>query len=59
MTEAEAASLVTAGKSLVAIATLPVIAWEASLAIWLIVKGFKPSPIPLEGSAAAGRYAEP
>jgi Domain of unknown function (DUF4386) len=25
--------------------TLPEIAWEASLAIWLIFKGFRPSPI--------------
>jgi hypothetical protein len=25
--------------------TLPEIVWEASLAIWLVVKGFKPSPI--------------
>lgn len=40
------------------IATLPEIAWEASLGIWLIVKGFKPSPILREGSAAVGRYAE-
>jgi hypothetical protein len=28
-----------------AIATLPVFVWEASLGIWLIAKGFKPSPI--------------
>jgi Domain of unknown function (DUF4386) len=28
-----------------AIATVPVFVWEASLGIWLIVKGFKPSPI--------------
>lgn len=27
------------------IAGLPVLAWEVSLAIWLIVKGFKPSPL--------------
>lgn len=27
------------------IAALPVFAWEVSLAVWLIVKGFKPSPI--------------
>lgn len=27
------------------VATLPEIAWEATLGIWLIVKGFKPSPI--------------
>jgi hypothetical protein len=30
-----------------AIAALPVSAWEMSLAVWLIVKGFKPSPSPL------------
>jgi len=28
-----------------AIATLPIAAWELSLGIWLVVKGFKPSPI--------------
>ena len=28
-----------------AILTLPEIAWEASLGIYLMVKGFKPSPI--------------
>jgi hypothetical protein len=27
------------------IATLPVALWELSLGVWLIVKGFKPSPI--------------
>ena len=27
------------------IAAIPVFAWEMSLAVWLIVKGFKPSPI--------------
>jgi hypothetical protein len=27
------------------IATLPEFAWEAKLGIWLIVKGFKPSPL--------------
>jgi hypothetical protein len=27
------------------IAALPVFAWEISLAVWLIVKGFKPSPV--------------
>jgi hypothetical protein len=33
------------------IATLPEIAWEASLGIYLIVKGFKPSPIIAMGAA--------
>jgi hypothetical protein len=28
-----------------AIATLPVAAWEFSLGVWLVVKGFRPSPI--------------
>ena len=28
-----------------AIATLPVAAWELSLGVWLVVKGFKPAPI--------------
>jgi hypothetical protein len=28
-----------------AIAAVPVFAWEMSLAVWLIVKGFKPSPL--------------
>jgi Domain of unknown function (DUF4386) len=35
-----------------AIATLPVAAWEFSLGVWLVVKGFKPSPITAEVTAA-------
>ena len=35
-----------------AIATLPVAAWEFSLGVWLVVKGFKPSPIIAEMTAA-------
>jgi hypothetical protein len=31
--------------------TVPEILWEASLTIWLIVKGFRPSPI-LSGDAS-------
>lgn len=27
------------------ILAIPVLAWEVSLAVWLIVRGFKPSPI--------------
>jgi hypothetical protein len=27
------------------LAALPVAAWELSLGVWLVVKGFKPSPI--------------
>ena len=37
-----------------AIATLPVAAWEFSLGVWLVVKGFRPSPITA-GMEAAGR----
>jgi Domain of unknown function (DUF4386) len=33
------------GSSLAALAALPVAAWELSLGLWLVVKGFKPSPI--------------
>jgi hypothetical protein len=36
-----------------AIATLPVAAWELSLGVWLIVKGFKPSPITAAMDAAS------
>src|ERR1700760_570217 len=35
-----------------AIATFPVAAWEFSLGVWLVVKGFKPSPIIAEMTAA-------
>ena len=45
--------------SLTGLATLPVIpvaAWELSLGVWLVIKGFKPSPITA-GMAAATRSA--
>ena len=35
-----------------AIATLPVAAWEFSLGVWLVVKGFRPSPITADMTAA-------
>jgi len=35
-----------------AIATLPVAAWEFSLGVWLVVKGFNPSPITADMDAA-------
>ncbi len=35
-----------------AIATLPVAAWELSLGLWLVIKGFKPSPITAGMEAA-------
>ena len=36
-----------------AIATLPVAAWEFSLGVWLVVKGFRPCPITAEMTAAS------
>ncbi len=36
----------------IAIATLPVAAWEFSLGVWLVVKGFRPSPITAAMDAA-------
>ena len=39
------------GSSLAALAALPVAAWEFSLGVWLVVKGFKPSPITTEMTA--------
>jgi hypothetical protein len=38
--------------SLAALAALPVAAWEFSLGVWLVVKGFRPSPITTEIAAA-------
>jgi Domain of unknown function (DUF4386) len=38
--------------SLAVLAALPVVAWELSLGVWLVVKGFKPSPLAA-GMAAA------
>ena len=35
-----------------ALAALPVAAWELSLGLWLVVKGFKPSPITAAMTAA-------
>jgi hypothetical protein len=32
---------------------IPVAAWELSLGVWLVVKGFRPSPITAEMAAAA------
>ena len=33
--------------ALAVIATAPIFAWELSLGLWLVIKGFKPSPSPL------------
>jgi hypothetical protein len=35
------------------LAALPVAAWELSLGVWLVVKGFKPSPITADMTAAS------
>ncbi len=39
------------------IATLPVALWEFSLGVWLVVKGFKPSPITADMTATTTRPA--
>jgi hypothetical protein len=39
--------------SLAALAALPVAAWELSLGLWLVIKGFRPSPITTEMTAAS------
>ena len=41
-----------------AIATFPVAAWELSLGVWLVVKGFRPSPITTGMVAASTPLAE-
>ena len=41
--------------ALAAIATLPVAAWEFSLGVWLVIKGFKPCPITAEMRLPAAR----
>jgi hypothetical protein len=43
-----------AGSAAQFIATIPEIAWEASLAIYLIAKGFKPSPIIRDDTRRTG-----
>jgi Domain of unknown function (DUF4386) len=50
------ATLLGQHSSLAGLAVLPVIpvaAWEFSLGVWLVVKGFKPSPITAEMTAAS------
>ena len=34
--------------------TMPVAAWELSLGIWLVVKGFRPSPLTSTSTSAVG-----
>jgi len=45
------------GSSLAALAALPVAVWEFSLGVWLVIKGFKPSPITAGMDAATTRAA--
>jgi len=35
------------------LAAVPVAAWELSLGVWLVVKGFRPSPITAAMDAAS------
>jgi hypothetical protein len=42
----------------VELAAVPVAAWELSLGIWLLVKGFRPSPITAAMDAASAPLAE-
>ena len=44
--------------SLAALAALPVAAWEFSLGVWLVMKGFKPSPITTGMAAGSTPLAE-
>ena len=49
------ATLLGQHSSVAGLAVLPVIpvaAWELSLGVWLVVKGFRPSPITTEMAAA-------
>jgi hypothetical protein len=43
--------------SVAALAALPVAAWEFSLGVWLVVKGFRPSPITAEMAVATASAA--
>ncbi len=40
------------------IAALPIAVWELSLGVWLVVKGFKPSPITSTGFPTPVRHVE-
>ena len=59
------ATLFAQHSTLTGLAVLPVIpvaAWELSLGVWLVVKGFKPSPVTAETAAEPGglhRMPEP
>jgi len=46
--------------ALQAIGTLPVAAWEFSLGVWLVVKGFRPSPITagMEAASSPSAYSD-
>ena len=39
---------------LAVIATIPIFVWELSLGLWLVLKGFKPSPITAGMAAPTG-----
>jgi hypothetical protein len=44
-TLATMAGIVERDSAVVAVAALPIALWELSLGIWLVAKGFKPSPV--------------
>ena len=46
--------------ALQAIGTLPVAAWEFSLGVWLVVKGFRPSPVTagMEAASSPPAYSD-
>jgi hypothetical protein len=44
--------IIDRGSAPAAIAALPIALWEFSLGVWLVVKGFKPSPITTPASRA-------
>ena len=48
--------VIAQGSSLAAAAALPVAAWELSLGVWLVIKGFRPAPI-IAGTATAATLA--
>lgn len=51
--------IVERGSALQGLATIPEFVWELSFGIYLIVKGFKPSPIPAGADDGAAREVPP
>lgn len=53
-TVATMAGLIERDSTWAVLAALPIALWELSLGIWLLVKGFRPAPVPA-GAGAGGR----